>query len=247
MLFKLEDTFMGVFLVWEGNMKKLIGTLDIFDRIIWCVSSIIILISFFLFDRVSYLNLLASMIGVTSLILNAKGDPIGQLLMVIFSFLYAVISFKSHYYGEMITYLGMTMPMALFSLISWFRHPFKGKKREVEVNEISKREYIFMFIITFIVTVIFYFILKGLGTASLFFSTLSVTTSFAAAYLTFRRCRTFALAYAFNDIVLIVLWSIAVSSDRKYISVLICFIMFLANDLYGYYSWGKMKRRQNYS
>ena len=247
MLFKLEDTFMGVFLVWEGNMKKLIGTLDIFDRIIWCVSSIIILISFFLFDRVSYLNLLASMIGVTSLILNAKGDPIGQLLMVIFSFLYAVISFKTHYYGEMITYLGMTMPMALFSLISWFRHPFKGKKREVEVNEISKREYIFMFIITFIVTVIFYFILKGLGTASLFFSTLSVTTSFAAAYLTFRRCRTFALAYAFNDIVLIVLWSIAVSSDRKYISVLICFIMFLANDLYGYYSWGKMKRRQNYS
>lgn len=49
------------------------------------------------------------------LIFNAKGNPAGQLLTVIFSLLYGSISFTFAYYGEMITYLGMTMPMASFA------------------------------------------------------------------------------------------------------------------------------------
>lgn len=33
--------------------------------------------------------------------------------MVLFSLLYGIISYAFAYYGEMITYLGMTMPMAV--------------------------------------------------------------------------------------------------------------------------------------
>ena len=55
----------------------------------------------------------------------------------------------------------------------------------------------------------------------------------------------FALAYAANDIVLIVLWVLASFSDARYISVVVCFIAFLANDIYGYISWQKMKVRQS--
>lgn len=85
---------------------------------LWSASVLLIITSFFAFDRESYLTLLASLIGVTSLIFNAKGNPFGQLLMVLFSLLYGIISFSFQYYGEMLTYLGMTMPMAVFALIS---------------------------------------------------------------------------------------------------------------------------------
>ena len=78
---------------------------------LWCISVTLIVVSFLLFDRENYLTLVASFIGVTSLIFNAKGNPFGQFLMVIFSILYGVISFAFAYYGEMITYLGMTAPM----------------------------------------------------------------------------------------------------------------------------------------
>ena len=54
------------------------------EKILWCTSVILIVISFFIFDRVNYLTLAASLIGVTSLIFDAKGNPFGQLLMVIF-------------------------------------------------------------------------------------------------------------------------------------------------------------------
>ena len=95
---------------------------------LWSSSVFVIVLSFFLFDRTSYLTLAASLIGVTSLIFNAKGNPFGQFLMVIFSLLYGIISYSFAYYGEMITYLAMTMPMAIIALISWLRNPYKGHR-----------------------------------------------------------------------------------------------------------------------
>ncbi len=211
---------------------------------LWSVSVLFIIISFCAFDRESYLTLAASLIGVTSLIFNAKGNPIGQALMIVFSLLYGIISFTFAYYGEMITYLGMTMPMALFALISWLRNPYNGNKAEVKVNSISKKEQVLMWLLTAIVTVVFFYILNHFNTANIVPSTLSVTTSFIAVYLTFRRCPTFALAYAANDIVLIILWVMASVYDTKYISVVVCFAAFLVNDIYGYINWQRMKRRQ---
>ncbi|MBQ8228623.1 MAG: nicotinamide mononucleotide transporter [Clostridia bacterium] len=216
------------------------------DITLWTVSVLIIAVSFLAFDRSNYMTLVASLIGVTSLIFNAKGNPFGQVLMIVFSVLYGIISFSFAYYGEMITYLGMTLPMAVFSLIAWLKNPYKGNKSEVEVNSIEKNELVFMLALTVVVTVLFYFILKYFNTANLLPSTISVTTSFAAAYLTFRRSPYFALAYAANDIVLIVLWIMATMENISYLSVIICFVMFFVNDIYGFISWQKMKKRQNY-
>lgn len=216
------------------------------EIILWISSVLVIIISFCIFDRENYMTLCASLIGVTSLIFNAKGNPLGQLLMVAFSLMYGIISYDFLYYGEMITYLGMTMPMAVFALISWLRNPYNGNRAEVKVNNISKRENVYMWFGTFAITVLFYFILDYFNTANIIPSTLSVTTSFIAVYLTFRRSPYFAMAYASNDIVLIVLWVMASIYDIRYISVVVCFIAFLANDIYGFISWRKMKIRQQY-
>ena len=214
------------------------------DLTLWSASVAAILVSFALFDRESYLTLAASLIGVTSLIYNAKGNPFGQLLMVVFSLLYGVISYTFRYVGEMITYLGMTMPMAVFALIAWLRHPFEGNQQEVAVNRISRGEGLLCCLLTVAVTAAFYFILKAFHTSHLPLSTLSVTTSFLAVYLTYRRSPLFAAAYAANDVVLILLWCLAAAQDRSCISVVVCFAAFLANDLYGFISWRRMAQRQ---
>ena len=226
-------------------MKKLFSYFSKPEIILWSVSVIFIIVSFCIFDRESYLTLIASLIGVTSLIFNAKGNPIGQALMIVFSLFYGIVSYTFAYYGEMITYLGMTMPMAIFALIAWLKNPYKGNKAEVKVNSIGKVEQLLMWVLTVGVTCVFYFILDHFNTANIIPSTLSVTTSFLAVYLTFRRCPSFALAYAANDIVLIVLWVLASLADIRYISVVVCFVAFLFNDIYGYISWQRMKRRQS--
>lgn len=226
-------------------MSKKILSLSKGEAALWCASAALILISFMLFDRESYLTLAASLIGITSLIFNAKGNPVGQVLMIVFSLLYGIISYTFSYYGEMLTYLGMTMPMAIFALISWLKNPYNGNRSQVKVNTVKTSETVGMFVIAAVVTGIFYFILKAFNTANLIPSTVSVTTSFLAVYLTFRRSPFFALAYAANDIVLIVLWTLASLNDSRYISVTVCFAAFLINDIYGFISWRKMKRMQN--
>ena len=213
-----------------------------FERRLWIISMGMVLLSF-LFSGGGYLEAAASLVGVTALIFVAKGYVTGQVLTVVFSVLYGIISFFSQYYGEMITYLCMTAPMAVMSVISWARHPYKDSK-EVEVSHLSPKKIIVMIILTAIVTAVFYFVLKALHNASLIISTISVATSFIAVYLTFLRSPYYALGYAANDIVLIILWIIAGIEDISRLPMVMCFIMFLVNDLYGFYNWRKMRNRQ---
>ena len=225
-------------------MKRLLNYFTKFEIGLWTISVVLILFSFFVFDRDNYLILIASIIGATFLIFNAKGNPMGQFLTVVFSMLYGIISYEFSYYGEMITYLGMTMPMAFFALISWLKNPYNNNKSEVKVNKLSKKEIVFMFVLTAFVTIVFYYILKYFITANLMPSTISVTTSFLAVYLTFRRSPYFALAYAMNDLVLIVLWALASIEDKSYFSVVICLVVFFVNDMYGFVNWKRMEKKQ---
>ncbi len=214
------------------------------EGILWGLSVTGIVLSFLLFDRGNILTLAASLVGVTSLIFIAKGNPIGQVLMLIFSLLYGAISYGFAYYGEMATYLGMTAPMAVLALISWLKHPYRGERSQVQVSRLKKGEWPLMWLMTAVVTIAFYFVLRELGTANLLPSTLSVATSFLAAYLTFRRSPLYALAYAANDVVLIVLWVLAAWKQPSYLSVVVCFAAFLCGDVYGFVSWRNIERSQ---
>ena len=252
--FAVSRQFIGAYIIhpimWAAGITNLLERTDMkkyftkSELILWYGSVTAIIAAFLIFNRGSYMTLIASLIGVTSLIFNAKGNPFGQVLMVIFSLLYGIISYKFAYYGEMVTYLGMTMPMAVIALVSWLKNPYKGNKSEVAVNQLKMSEYFFVAVLTAAVTVMFYFILDYFNTANMFFSTLSVATSFFAVYLTFRRSPFYAVGYAANDIVLIIMWIMAAKHNKSGISVAVCFAAFLINDLYGFINWKKMGKKQ---
>lgn len=225
------------------NLINSVKNLSKKELCLWIFSMLAVIATAFLGS--SIFEITAGIIGVSSLIFAAKGDVLGQILIVIFAVMYGIISLSFSYYGEMITYLGMTAPIAVLAVISWIRHPYKGNSNEVEVNtSIKLPEIILTALCAIIVTAIFYSILKALGNNSLMLSTVSVTTSFLASYLTFRRCRFYALCYAANDLVLVGLWIIASLENPSYISMVICFAVFFVNDLYGFYNWGKISKSQ---
>lgn len=227
------------------NIRKSFENLTKLEKILWIVSITCVVVCFIFSPEKNLLNFIASAVGVTALIFVAKGDVLGQILTVFFSLLYGIISYTFDYYGEMITYLGMTMPIALVSVISWLKHPYEEGKSEVEISHFTKAKTVLTFLISIIVTVIFYFILKFFNTANLIVSTISITTSFLASAFLVLRCEYYAVAYAANDIILIVLWILASCEDSSYIPMVVCFVMFFINDIYGFINWRRMKRRQN--
>ena len=211
---------------------------------LWSISMLIVTVSNLVGGSFDVLTLAATWVGITSLIFAAKGNVWAQFLMVAFSILYGIISFRFRYWGEMITYLGMTLPMAVWSAVTWLRNPSAGSKSEVAIRKLEKKHFLFLLVLSIVVTGAFYFILRWLETPNIIFSTLSVTTSFLAASLTMLRSSYYALGYAANDLVLIVLWGLAAAKDPVYIPVIINFMIFFMNDMYGFISWKKRERTQ---
>lgn len=147
-------------------MNNPIKSLSKKEICLWIVSILIIILSNVFSSRVDVLTIIAACVGITSLVFAAKGNAWAQILMIIFAILYSIISYRLHYYGEMITYLGMSLPMAIFSAITWFKN---SSGDAVKIERLSYKKIIFVILLSIPVTVGFYFVLKALNTPNLFF------------------------------------------------------------------------------
>ena len=211
---------------------------------IWIVSLIVVTVSNMVSGDFSLLTLIVALIGVTSLIFAAKGNVWAQILIIIFCILYGIISWRFRYWGELITYVGMNLPMAIWATITWLKNPSKENGNQVAIQKLNKKHIIILFLSSIAVTFMFYFLLRILNTPNLLFSTISITTSFIAASFTMLRSSYYALGYALNDIVLIILWILASMENPVYIPVVVNFIIFFVNDMYGFFSWKKREIKQ---
>ena len=228
---------------WLKALGNPLRVLSLRDYLLWGCSVLIITASFLLFPGAGVLPLVDALIGVTALIYLAKGHIYGQIITILFSVFYGIISLHFRYYGEMLTYLGMTMPMAMLATYTWLKNLYHGGTVKVR-QTLSRKWVILLLLLTLLATALFGWILWLLNTPQLTVSIISIATSFLAASLTALRSPFYALAYAVNDVVLIVLWSLAAKSDPACIPTVACFAMFLCNDLYGFLSWRKLAVKQ---
>lgn len=226
-------------------MNNPIKTLTKREWSIWLGSIIIVLISNLATKDFDLLTLVAALTGVTSLIFAAKGNVWGQVLMILFSILYGIIFIPLSLLGRgMLTYLGMTLPMAVWSTITWIKNPSENNGNEVQIQSLSKKHIVALCISGIIVTAVYYYILKSFNTPNIIFSTISIITSFIAASLTMLRSSYYAVWYAVNDVVLIILWVLASLKDPAYIPVVVNFSIFFMNDMYGFMSWKQRELEQ---
>ena len=212
------------------------------DWVILIFSLVAVIVSNLATGDIEPLTFAAALIGVTSLIFVAKGNVWGQVLIIIFSIMYGMISYNFRYWGEMATYLGMTLPIAVWALITWLKNPSKENEGEVEIARLTPKKVIIVLLISAAATAAFYVLLKKLDTPNLLVSTVSVTTSCIAALFMMLRSSLYALGYAVNDLVLVVLWILASITDIQYVPVVVNFAIFFLNDIYGFISWKKREK-----
>ena len=225
-------------------MKNPFKSLNKFDICLWVVAFTAILLTFFLTSSRDYMTLASSITGITMLMFIVKGNVVGQFLTVAFSVCYGIVSYFTGYYGEMITYLGMSTPAAIYAIVTWLRHPYKDSA-SISVAKLNAKKLIIVGVISAVVTVAFFFILRALNTTNLIISTVSVALSMTAACFTILRSPFYGLAYACNDIVRIVLWSLGAATDITRLPIVMCFSLFFIYDTYGFINWMRMRKKQN--
>lgn len=225
------------------KIKNPFSALSRFELILWICSLAVVFTSYILSPDHDAMSIIFSLIGVTALIFVSKGLVIGQVLSVVFAIGYAIISFSYKYYGEMFTYAFMTAPSAIAAIISWLKNPYQ-QTNVVKVATLTAKKLVCVLALGIAVSVGFYFILGALGTSNLVISTLSVLTSFIASAFTFLRSPYYAIAYSVNDLVLITMWVLATLERPEYVPMIFCFVMFLANDIYGFINWKRLGKEQ---
>lgn len=225
-------------------MKKIFAYFTKFEWGLLIGSIAMLTFAFVINPNKDVLTFVGSLIGAVALVFLAKANITGQVLTIVFSTLYGIVSFKNHYYGEVITYVCMTMPSNIVSIVTWLKHPFQGQQTQVEIAEVGAKKTVAILAVSAIVTVAFYFVLKALGTASLIVSTISIFTSSVAVLFGIFRSKYYAIGYATNDVVLIVLWVIATIKDSSNLCMVLCFVVFLVSDLYAFVNWTKLQKQQ---
>lgn len=230
-------------------LKNIIKYFTPFEWFLWLGGLAVIFIGFIFGGDVgmmAVLSLLSACFGISCVIFNAKGNVLGQVLSIIFALIYAVLAYFNHYYGEMIIYLALMLPIHVASIVSWIRNPNKNAEHtEVQINTLTAKEYIILAAALPFIVCGFYFLLYALKTDNLIVSTISLVTSLGAAYLMLRRCEYFALFFVANDVILIILWSMKLATDGvAVVPSIISFALFLINDSYSFFNWKRIKRRQ---
>jgi nicotinamide mononucleotide transporter PnuC len=231
----------------RNSFKNAIKYFSPFEWALWLGGIAIIVVGFCLGTDKNALSLISSIFGISCIIFSAKGNVLGQGIAIVFAITYAILAYTKAYYGEMIIYLALMLPIHIASIVTWIKNSSKkkGKMPEVKVNNIRAKEFAIGGVVACGLMVGFYFLLKALNTDNLVISTISLITSLAAAYLMLRRCEYYNICFILNDLVLIALWSLKMSVDG--ISVLptvLSFVIFLATDTYSFISWRRLKKRQ---
>ena len=189
-----------------------------------------------------WIAFLCSIFSVTTVIMQAKGLPIGNLFGIVLVALYAYISYESKLYGESILYVIAMLPLFIYSFINWFKN--RRNDNTVIAYNISGFEWAVVSCFQPIAFVGIYFFLDVLKTELLLFSTLSFVSQIYALYLGARRCKYSFLWYLVNDIVLIVLWtSLAINGNNDALPIAMGMVMNCVYDIYGVINWEKMNQK----
>lgn len=213
-------------------------TWNTFEKVMFLASIIFILgLGFVL--HCDFLTTIVAFLGFFSALNQAKGNVVGQFVGVVLAVLYSIISYRNKYFGEVIVYLLIILPLYVVGIFSWLKNRDK-KTEKVKQNIISSKEWGWLVLGSIVLFVILYQLLKYFDTSQLFVSTLSMIINIFATYLLVRRSKYSFIFYIFNAFILLVLWGIPViNGDYLLIPMVFDGILLLINDIYGFKSWAR--------
>ncbi len=190
------------------------------------------------------LTVSCSIVGIITVLLLAKGKNLGQVFGLLITILYSIVSYKNKYYGEVLIYALLMLPMYVIGIISWISHK-NEKTNSVEINSIKRKEWVIVSFIFVGVFVGIYYLLKVFNTNELIVSTISVLASLFAVYLQIRRSKYSFGFYLINDIILMFLWGIPVlHGNYILVPMLLNPTINFINDAYGFYNWKMTEKIQ---
>lgn len=183
------------------------------------------------------LSIVVAFLGIFSALNQTKKMVFGQVTGVILAILYSYMSYMNRYYGEVIVYMLVILPLYIVGIYTWSKNK-DSKTEEVKQSEIYLKEWLVLLIINIILFIALYKMLKYFNTNQLIISTISMNLNLCATYLLVRRSKYCFIFYLINAFILLTLWGIPViNGNIKVLPMIFDALLLIINNIYGMIKW----------
>lgn len=197
---------------------------------------------FFLWDD-TWIGLIASLTGMMSVILDAKGKMSNYYYGFINIIAYAYVSFENRYYGDFMLNAFYYLPMQFIGIFTWRRK--LNKNKTIIVKKMSLVEKLVWLLLTIDAIYLYGLFLQYINGRAPFTDSATVVLSVIAMILLVRRAPEQWILWIVADVISIYLWVKLFLQDGSNISMVIMWTAFLINAVYGYYNWLKLGREND--
>ena len=225
-----------------NRIKEYFADWDLYEKIwLFVFTCIIIVLSIYWKD--SLIGILASLTGIWCVVLVAKGKIANYYFGIVNVVAYAYVAFGRQYYGEVMLNMIYFLPMQFVGIYLWRKRRVSNKKDDVKVVYMSNKQRIIWFFITIAGTILYGFFLKYLGGNLPFIDSSSTVMSVIAMILMVFVFVEQWVLWILVDIVSIIMWFTVMINGGNDVAVLVMWVAFLVNAVYGLYNWIQIAKK----
>jgi nicotinamide mononucleotide transporter len=193
----------------------------------------------------SLISLFASWTGMITVVLVAKGRISNYYFGVINVLLYGFIAFQSQFYGEVMLNWGYYLPLQFIGYYIWTKNQNQDGVDEVNVARLSNRRRVMWVFLSGASILGYGLFLKYLNGNLPFFDSASTTLSVIAQYLMIRRVKEQWAVWIVINIISIYMWADVYLTTGNSIAILVMWMAYLVNSVYGWYNWTQLAKQQD--
>ena len=218
----------------------------------WLLLFLAIQIGIFVIQPDSWIATIAAITGILCVVFVGKGKISNYFFGLISVSLYAYISYTFKLYGEMMLNLLVYVPVQFIGFYFW-RKNMTNKNTvntagasEVIAKALNAKQWGILAIVTVIGTFSYIELLKYLGSALAVLDGATVVISIVAQVLMIMRYREQWALWIIVNIMTISLWAVMYFQNGETSTpLLVMYMMYLCNSIYGYYNWIQLEKRHH--
>ena len=219
-----------------NRLKNYFADWDLYEKL-WLSLFTIIIISLSVYWKDSFIGIIASLTGIWCVVLVAKGKIANYYFGIISVIAYAYVAFSRQYYGEVMLNMIYFLPMQFVGIFLWRKRMLSKKNDDIRVRYMTNKQRLLWALVTIAATILYGYFLKYLGGNLPFFDSSSTVMSVIAMILMVFVFVEQWVLWILVDIVSVIMWFTVLINGGNDIAVLVMWIAFLANAIYGLYNW----------
>ena len=205
-------------------------------EIFWLIFANVALLAISLYLGDTLVGILASLTGVTCVILCGKGKMSNYLFGTVNVLLYAYVAWKAKYYGDVMLNLLYYFPTNILGWFVWKKN-IDTEKQEVVKKRMTLKQDILVLVLSTAGIFGYSYVLRLLGGNLPLVDSMSTVLSVVAQILMIKRFTEQWIVWIAVDAVSVIMWVAAYLNGTESIAVLLMWVIFLFNAIFMFIKW----------